>query len=632
MVLHSQLADPLYANIGTMGWNDTQAAYPQRAVHQLFEDRARERPDALALIDPGSSTRLTYAELEAQANQLAHQLRRRGIAARQHVGVCLERSAGFVVALLGIWKAGAVAVPLDPAYPSEHLAYVLEDAAPRAVISSPTLREILPSTTAEVLEYGSEAIVREPTDSLPCDVGPDDVAHIFYTSGSTGRPKGVLGLHRATANQCAWLQRVSLMPNERVATKASVAFVIVVWEITWALLAGLPLVIVPTRAAGDPEQLTPILAEHGVTRLLVIPLFLRALLDRYPDLGVRVPSLRHFAFTGENMPRALARRLFEAVPGAVVRNIYGATESTAALSFEARQAPEQPVVPGGRPTPNSRVYILDEERQPVPAGEIGELYLAGENVSGGYLNRPDLTAERFVRDPFAADGSTMYRSGDLGRLLPSGEVELHGRSDHQVKVRGLRVELGEVEAALERHPNVRAAAATTWLDPLGDTRLAGYVEVRGEGAGEAELRIFLARSLPDAMVPSRISILEALPRTASGKLDRRSLPVPKAAKLGSGGPPRTPLEQAIARGCGRVLGLDGIGLDDDFFQIGGDSLKAVELATELASTLRRAVSAPDVFERRTVRDLATWLDRSPNQDTDVERGRRRAALRARSRP
>ena len=387
-----------------MGWNDTLADYPRQAIHQLFERHAARQPDAPAILDPGSSSRLTYDELNARANQLAHHLQARGIAAGQHVGVCLERSAEFVVALLAIWKAGAVAVPLDPAYPREHLAFVLEDAAPRAVVTAPALQGLLPLTSAEVIAPDAGG---EPAANLPCVTGPDDVAHIFYTSGSTGRPKGVLGLHRATANQCAWLQRVSLEPGERVATKASVAFVIVVWEITWALLAGLPLVIVPSRAAGDPEQLVPLLAEHGVTRLLVIPLFLRALLDRYPDLGQRVPSLRHFVFTGENMPRALARRLFEAAPGAVVRNIYGATESTAALSFEARQDPEQPLVPGGRPTPNSRVYILDEQRQPLQEGDIGELYLAGDNVSGGYLNRADLTAERFLLDPFRPDGSLM---------------------------------------------------------------------------------------------------------------------------------------------------------------------------------------------------------------------------------
>ena len=477
-------------------FNDTAAEYPADAcIHTLFDLQAERTPDAVALEFEGQS--MTYADLARRANRLAHHLRGLGVGRDVHVGVCLERSLDLVVALLGVLKAGGAYLPLDPTLPRRRLAFLLADASISVVVSERALAEALPQHDGRVvcLDADAGAIELEPADPPEPEATADDVAYVIYTSGTTGTPKGVLGRHRGAVNRFHWMwETFPFAPGEVCCQKTALSFVDSVWEIFGPLLGGVPTVLLPDDVAKDPFRLIDALARHQVTRIVLVPSLLRALLDTGLPLQYHLPRLKHWVTSGEALSVPLASRFETELPEAVLLNLYGSSEVSAdATWFVCRDSSTLPSIPIGRPIANTRVHILDRHQQPVPIGIPGELCIAGDGLARGYLNRPELTHQRFVADPFATTpGQRLYRTGDLARHRPDGTLEFLGRRDQQIKIRGYRIELGEIAATLEQHPAITTAAVTATPQPHtpGDQRLTAYVvqspDYRGAPqAGEA---------------------------------------------------------------------------------------------------------------------------------------------------
>ncbi|HLG69967.1 MAG TPA: amino acid adenylation domain-containing protein, partial [Chloroflexota bacterium] len=458
-------------------WNDTAADYElDVSLTDLFERQAERTPGGVALAC--GEERLTYVALNERANRLARHLRRRGVCPGALVGLSLGRSPDMVVALLAVLKAGAAYVPLDPAYPQERLRFMVQDARLRVIVTAGRWAAGLAGTSAELvlLDAEAEAIEREASGNLGLTGGGEDVAYVIYTSGSTGQPKGVLGLHQGAVNRLSWMwAQYPFEAGEVCCQRTSFNFVDSVAEVFGPLLQGVPLVMVPDEVVLNVERLLALLAEEQVTRIVVVPSLLGALLDAEPELGRRVPRLKYWVTSGEALTAELSRRFQASVPHGILLNLYGSTEVAGDVTWhDTRHSRDAAVVPLGRPITNMRVHVLDEQLQPVPIGVAGELYAGGVGLARGYLHRPDLTQERFIADP-TQPGERLYRTGDLARWRPDGELEFLGRADHQVKVRGFRIELGEVEAALREHPGVREAVVVVKEDRPGDQRLVAYV-------------------------------------------------------------------------------------------------------------------------------------------------------------
>ena len=464
-------------------WNDTAADYPRdRCIHELFEAQAGSTPAAAALFHEGGE--LSYGELNRRANQLAHHLKRRGVGPESLVGVCLERSPEMVVGLLGVLKAGGAYLPLDPGYPQERLAFMLEDSQAPVILTQRPLLGRLPGRAAEgraqvvCLDTDWGEVGRESADNPDSGVTPESLAYVIYTSGSTGTPKGVLGLHRGAVNRFAWMWgRYPFAQGEVCCQKTSLSFVDSVWEVWGPLLRGVASVLIPDGMVGDAEYLIRTLAAHRVSRIVLVPSLLRTLLDLCADdLRDKLPELKYWVTSGEAIPPELARRFRQAVPQGVLINLYGCSEVSADVTcYEVREFDEHlSSVAIGRPIANSRIYILDRHLNPVPVGVPGELHVGGAGLARGYLNRPELTTEKFIPNPYAG-GGRLYKTGDLARWLPDGDIEYLGRLDHQVKIRGARVEPGEVEEALRAHPAVREVVVEAREDSPGEARLVAYV-------------------------------------------------------------------------------------------------------------------------------------------------------------
>ncbi|HSF43384.1 MAG TPA: amino acid adenylation domain-containing protein, partial [Thermoanaerobaculia bacterium] len=589
------------------------AAWPERRLHELFEESARRTPHAVAISCEGRA--LTYGELEARSNQLARHLRTLGVGVETRVGICLDRSLDLLVALLGVLKAGGAWVPLDPSYPQGWLDLVLRDAAAPVVLTTSALAARLPEALPLhrlFLDALQPALEVESPEPLPLEGCAESAAYLLYTSGSTGRPKGVLVSHAAIVNHMLWMQEAyPLEPGDRVLQKTPFGFDASIWELFLPLLAGARVVLARPGGHQDPAYLLETLERDEITVLQVVPSLLRMLLET-PGLE-RCVHLRRLFCGGEPLPLDLVEDLRSRV-GAAVVNLYGPTEAAIdATSWTFEPGAWGPVAPLGQPIANVRVLVLDRSQQPVPPGVAGELCIAGAALARGYLGRPDLTALRFVPAPFATEpGARLYRTGDAVRWRADGTLEFLGRLDRQVKLRGFRIELEEIEAALRRQPEVREAAVVLEENAEGGPRLVACV-VPAEGASPAveALQRGLLGELPKHMVPVAFSLRSSLPRTPSGKLDRRSLADSLSQVSVTAGAvlPRDPMELDLCRIAAEVLGVPRVGVRDDFFALGGHSLLAVRFLARLRKQFGVDLPLSCLFESPTVEHLAALLRR-----------------------
>ncbi|MEV4432052.1 amino acid adenylation domain-containing protein [Streptomyces sp. NPDC049585] len=572
-------------------WNDSARDVAEGTLPELFAARVAETPDAVAAVS--GTTELTYAELDARANRLAHHLAGLGAGPERIVAVALPRSVEWLVALLAVVKAGAAYLPVDPEYPAERIAYMLDDAAPLCVVTDTATRDRLPAT-ANVLVPDEAELAGQPSHAPQPQLTPANAAYVIYTSGSTGRPKGVVVTHTGIASLVAeQMTAFGVGTGSRVLQFASPSFDAATWEVCMALLSGATLVLAPREELLPGDALAATLHRHAVTHATLPPAALAVLPDGALPEGMTLVVAGEACAPDQVARWSTGRRMI---------NAYGPTETTVCATMSGPVSGTA-VPPIGRPIANAQVYVLDAALRPVPVGVAGELYVAGAGLARGYHGRPDLTAGRFVADPYGPAGSRMYRTGDLARWDRDGQLHFVGRADDQVKLRGFRIELGEVESVLAAHERVVQAAVVVREDRPGDRRLVAYVVGDTEG-----LREHAAAELPEYMVPSAFVALDALPLTPNGKLDHKALPAPDTTERPAGRAPRTPREEILCGLFAEVLGLDGVGIDDSFFQLGGHSLMATRLISRIRTTFGAELAIRDLFEAPTVAALAPRLD------------------------
>ncbi len=597
----------------TVHWNQTHKGYPlEKPVIAYFEEQARQTPHRLAVQFEGQS--LTYADLNRRANRLARELIARGTRPDDFVGVCMQRSLELVVALVGIVKAGAAYVPFDPEYPHDRLTYMFADSGAKLVLTHAAVAHIaFPAdmTQVRIDETGFTATAPEDDVSPEFRAGPDAAVYMIYTSGSTGKPKGVPNLHRGLANRLLWMQETfQLGPDDRVLQKTPFSFDVSVWEFFWPLMVGACICVAKPGGHRDNAYLVNTIESEGITTLHFVPSMLGLFLTAE---GLhRLTSLKTVLCSGEALPFELTRRFFEKLPGKALHNLYGPTEASIDVTWwPCKPDSELNVIPIGFPIANTQTWILDEQLKPVPVGEAGELHLGGVQLARGYWNRPELTAEKFIPDPFSAEpGARLYKTGDLARHLPSGAIEYLGRIDFQVKLRGFRIELGEIEAVLAKQPGVREAVVTATDGGLEEKQLVAYLVAEGEQPTTASLKQALLQDLPEYMVPTRYMFLDAMPLSPNGKVDRKALPSvvnqrPELAEMFVA--PQTPLQRDLCAVWQRVLDIDRVGIRDNFFDLGGNSLQLLKVVAAMGSTLGREIPAVKVFQFPSVEKLAAHL-------------------------
>jgi len=597
-------------------WNQTRVQYPDdQCIFQLFERQAELSPGSVAAVY--DSQPISYGELNTRANQLAHYLRSAGVRPSSLVGVLVERSIEMIIALLGISKAGGAYVPLDPDYPADRLSFMIEDAAAPAVVTLGRLAGRLPASDAKIIALDTcwAEIAQQPASNPEPVTTARDLAYMIYTSGSTGRPKGVMVEHRSVVNLVSASSYVRFGADRTFLQFVPLPFDVSTFEIWGALAHGARLVIAPAGpvSLGDLGRLV---RDEGVTTMwLTAPLF-HEMVNYYADA---ISGVEEILSGGDVISPAQFSRMLKLPGNRTVTNGYGPTEATTyTTTYAARSADgERPDigarVPVGRPIANMKTYILDEHRQPVPIGVTGELYIGGDGLARGYFNRPALTAERFVDDPFSTvPGSRLYRTGDLVRYLPDGTIDFLTRIDHQVKVRGFRIELGEIEAALAAHPAVRDCIVVTRGE--GASRyLAAYLVAAGTPPADAELKARLEETLPAYMVPAKFVFLDAFSLTPNGKVDRKALPDPDAVPAAPAAPDAssaTGTQDVLLSAWRRVLGAETLGVNDNFFENGGHSLLALRSLAIVSKALGRKVSVAAMYKNPTVAELSAWINQT----------------------
>jgi exosortase A-associated hydrolase 2 len=611
MTARQALDERLYRVL--FGWNRTGTDFPAVCTHELFERRVAADPSAIAVVY--GAERMTYGELNDRANQVAHHLRRRGVGPDALVGVSLHRTPMMVIALLGVWKSGAAYVPLDPAYPPERLAFMVEDAALPVVLTDARAISLFPQGGDRLipLDSGWAAIERERRDNPQAGATPSNLAYVIYTSGSTGKPKGALIEHRGLVNYLWWaIGSYGVRAGDSVPVHSSISFDLTVTSLYPALLAGghVDLLAEDVGAQSLLESLRE--AKHHAL-VKITPAHLE-LITRQAGAGQARAMTRAFVIGGENLTAESLRFWREAAPATRLINEYGPTETVVGCCVH-EVGPDDPhngSVPIGRPIANTELYVLDEALQPVAVGAVGELYIGGAGVARGYLNRPELTRERFLPDAFSGRaGARLYKTGDLARYRSDGVLEYLGRVDNQVKVRGYRIELGEIEAALAGQPQVQSCAVLLREDAPGDKQLVAYIVARkGESTTLEALRRFVSERLPDYMVPARFVLLESLPLTHNGKVDRQALPAPTAGDAVAGHAytaPRNATEASIASIWAELLKLDRVGVDDDVFELGATSLMVLGAVARIRQASGADIAMPVVFANPTVAQMALAL-------------------------
>lgn len=614
-------------------WNQTATDYPRdSSVHALFEAVVQRNPGAVALLFGGE--RLTYGELNRRANKLAHHLRECGVGRDVPVTCCLERSFDLIVALLAVLKAGGAYVPLDATYPPERLALMIEDTASPVLLAHPHLLSRLPRTAARVVTLNSPELERQPEQNLEAGSAARHLAYIMYTSGSTGRPKGVMIEHRSIVRLVRNTNFIDICADDVFLQLAPASFDASTLEIWAPLLNGARLAIMPPQIP-SLEDIARAIHSFGVTTLWLTAGLLHRMIDERPD---DLRQVRQLVAGGDVLSPPHLRNLLSRPSGMRLVNGYGPTEGTTFTCCHAISAgdAETESIPIGRPIANTRVYLLDETMQPVGVGVPGELCAAGDGLARGYWNQPELSAEKFVA--FSGDsGGRVYKTGDLARYREDGCLEFLGRIDQQIKMRGFRIEPAEIEAALLLHPGVRESVIVARPQANGDKRLVAYIVPASAAAPSAvECRDFLKEKLPSFMIPSDVVALAALPLSPNGKIDRSQLPAPDAPDVqaaASPAPPQAGLEIIIAQAWSRVLKIARVGLDDNFFDLGGDSLSLIQVHAELAKTGMAGLSVTELFEFATVRDLARHVSGSPvSESSDVdERARKQRDAQERAR-
>jgi surfactin family lipopeptide synthetase A len=591
----------------TVEWNSTAAEYPRdKCVHELFELQVARTPDAFAV--SFRDQRLTYSQLNERANQLAHYLARRGIERGERIGIYIERSLEMMIALLAVQKAGAVYVPLDPDYPRDRIDLILQDADVKWIVSQNSLVSSIPSCSATFvcLDTDWPGIQNESRENPAAGGKSDDLIYVIFTSGSTGRPKGVQVPHRAVVNLLSFMaEELSVGAGDVFPALASFAFDMCIPELYLALIRGGQVAIGEPEINGNGEELARWLSKVGATIVHATPTMWRLLMDA----GFTGKGLKR-VIGAEPFPQELCDRLLEADP--CLYNFYGPTETTVWSTMQELRLPGEQITIG-RPIANTRTYLLDKNLQPVPVGVAAEIYIAGDGVTRGYLKQPDLTQAKFLPDPFVQDQSArMYRTGDMGRYLPDGRIQFLGRSDHQVKVRGFRIELGEIESVLLQQDTVEAAVVTVREDFTNDRRLVAYVvAARGSTMNKSDLRTALRQRLPDYMVPSVVVLLDNLPLSSNGKVDRRALPAPEdrdRERTNESETPASSTERQVAAIWSEVLRHNHLGLHDNFFELGGHSLMATQVISRIRMQFSCELPLRTLFEHPTIAGLAQILD------------------------
>jgi amino acid adenylation domain-containing protein len=618
-------------------WNDSIADYARdRSINQLFEAQVARTPDAIAMSFEGGH--LTYRELNARANQLAHYLRGLGVGPETLVGPCLERSPELVICVVAILKAGGAYVPLDPTYPKDRLAFMMEDTQMPVLLTQQRFTATLPETSTTVICLDTQAaeIAAESRDNPATTVTPDNLAYIIYTSGSTGQPKGVEVTHSAINGLVSNQNYVRLEPTDRIAHVSNVSFDVVTFEIWGTLLHGARLVLVARDVSLSPKDFAAHLRADGITTMFLTAALFNLVAREVPSA---FSSIKHLLVGGEAVTPHWMREVLKHGPPERLLNAYGPTESTTFASWHLVKevAEDAATVPIGRPISNTRLYVLDRYLNPVPVGVTGELYIGGDGLARGYHRRPELTSEKFIQwagleltsrqatgddthKPTVHSAQRLFRTGDLARWRADGNIEFLARTDEQVKVRGFRIEPGEIEAVLRQHESVNETVVIVREDTPGDKRLVAYcVPQPSHAPTTTELRNYLKAKLPDYMIPSAFVTLDSLPRTGNGKLDRRALPKPDAsgeAETNDSPVLRTPVEETLAGIWAEVLGLRRVGVTANFFELGGHSLLATQVISRVRNQFHIDLPVMTVFEEPTIAGMALRITQLQAQQAD----------------
>ena len=598
-------------------FNDTKAEYPKdKCIHHLFEEQVKKTPDSVALVF--EDIQMTYREFNKKANILAHYLISLGVGPEIFVCICMERSLEMVLAIYAIIKAGGAYVPIDPDYPEDRVKYMLEDSEGKIILAQKKFRELLSDVKSDIIfTDSSDNIFKEDKHSSnnPCiDIKSENAAYMIYTSGSTGKPKGVVNTHKGILNRLLWMQDAYMLNSEDVVLqKTPFSFDVSVWEFLWPLFTGASIVEAKPGGHMDPDYLAYLIWKEKITTLHFVPSMLSAFLDS-ADTKL-CGSIKRVICSGEALSPDIQKRFFKKL-NCELHNLYGPTEAAIDVSYwECNENNLYSSVPIGKPVANTQLYILDKNLVPVPVGVSGELHIGGYQVARGYHNRPNLTAEKFIPDIFSHEpNSRLYKTGDLAKWLPDGNIEFLGRIDFQVKIRGFRIELGEIESVLSAHPGVKENVVIAKESHAGDKQLAAYVvaeglDIENQEQNVSDIRSFLKEKLPDYMIPSFFVFMDSLPLTPNGKIDRKKLPEPDISAMQKEYvAPRTDTEKKIASIWEEVLKLEQAGIFDNFFEIGGHSLLATVVISHLKETFALKLPIVKLFELPTISELAEYID------------------------